>query len=381
MKQQKERPVWKLFFDLLKVTTGNRDQLPVVPTAEAWHTIYQLASQQALVGVLYGGINRLPKEQLPPQDLLLKWYAMARQIEQCNEQLNAECVEVARYLTQQGYDYAILKGQSLASLYPQPQLRTPGDIDVWLHPRDLQHKSLAEVRRRVIDFAVSHGAKRSITYCHIHFPYFQETEVKLHFTPSWMNGPLDNRRLQAYFGEESQTQFSHTISLTKEGAQEVMSPTIEFNRFYILLHIYRHLFGEGIGMRQLMDYYFVLIQPATEESRQRTLKLIDQMHMTRFTAAMMFLMKYLFGMPDRYLLLPPDAYEGKSLLIEILQSGNFGKYDSRIPRKQLSKSAVHRFFYSFKHNAAFLRHYPYEVLRDPFFRLWLYFWRIKNGWL
>lgn len=184
MKQQKERPVWKLFFDLLKVTTGNRDQLPVVPTAEAWHTIYQLASQQALVGVLYGGINRLPKEQLPPQDLLLKWYAMARQIEQCNEQLNAECVEVARYLTQQGYDYAILKGQSLASLYPQPQLRTPGDIDVWLHPRDLQHKSLAEVRRRVIDFAVSHGAKRSITYCHIHFPYFQETEVELHFTPS-----------------------------------------------------------------------------------------------------------------------------------------------------------------------------------------------------
>lgn len=381
MKQQKERPVWKLFFDLLKVTTGNRDQLPVVPTAEAWHTIYQLASQQALVGVLYGGINRLPKEQLPPQDLLLKWYAMARQIEQCNEQLNAECVEVARYLTQQGYDYAILKGQSLASLYPQPQLRTPGDIDVWLHPRDLQHKSLAEVRRRVIDFAVSHGAKRSITYCHIHFPYFRETEVELHFTPSWMNGPLDNRRLQAYFWEESQTQFSHTILLTKEGAQEVMSPTIEFNRFYILLHIYRHLFGEGIGMRQLMDYYFVLIQPATEESRQRTLKLIDQMHMTRFTAAMMFLMKYLFGMPDRYLLLPPDAYEGKSLLIEILQSGNFGKYDSRIPRKQLSKSAVHRFFYSFKYNAAFLRHYPYEVLRDPFFRLWLYFWRMKNGWL
>lgn len=135
MKQQKERPVWKLFFDLLKVTTGNRDQLPVVPTAEAWHTIYQLASQQALVGVLYGGINRLPKEQLPPQDLLLKWYAMARQIEQCNEQLNAECVEVARYLTQQGYDYAILKGQSLASLYPQPQLRTPGDIDVFASAR------------------------------------------------------------------------------------------------------------------------------------------------------------------------------------------------------------------------------------------------------
>ena len=68
-----------------------------------------------------------------------------------------------------------------------------------------------------------------------------------------MNGPLDNRRLQAYFWEESQTQFSHTILLTKEGAQEVMSPTIEFNRFYILLHIYRHLFGEGIGMRQLME--------------------------------------------------------------------------------------------------------------------------------
>ena len=37
-----------------------------------------------------------------------------------------------------------------------------------------------------------------------------------------------------------------------------MIPTVEFNIIFQLTHIYSHLMNEGIGLRQLVDYYYVL---------------------------------------------------------------------------------------------------------------------------
>ena len=37
-----------------------------------------------------------------------------------------------------------------------------------------------------------------------------------------------------------------------------MIPTVEFNIIFQLTHIYSHLMNEGIGLRQLLDYYYVL---------------------------------------------------------------------------------------------------------------------------
>ena len=37
-----------------------------------------------------------------------------------------------------------------------------------------------------------------------------------------------------------------------------MIPTVEFNIIFQLTHIYSHLMNEEIGLRQLVDYYYVL---------------------------------------------------------------------------------------------------------------------------
>ena len=39
---------------------------------------------------------------------------------------------------------------------------------------------------------------------------------------------------------------------------EIAIPTVEFNLIFQLTHIYAHLMNEGIGLRQLLDYYYVL---------------------------------------------------------------------------------------------------------------------------
>lgn len=71
-----------------------------------------------------------------------------------------------------------------------------------------------------------------------------------------MTNRIANKKLQRWFAKEQEAQFDNKISLSD--GEDISVPTTEFNLVYQLLHIYRHLFGEGIGLRQLMDYYMVL---------------------------------------------------------------------------------------------------------------------------
>ena len=331
-------PLTKLFFELIQISLGNRKEFSCIPSAKDWFGIYELAHRQALTGVLFTGITLLPQNQKPPQKLLLKWYAISEQIRILNKRINKECIIVGNHLKEKGFDYTILKGQSMAALYTFPLLRMPGDIDVWLHPAKISECSLSLVRKSVLELAGDKGKLEGVTYCHVHYPLLKDTEVELHFTPSWMNGFADNKRLQKFFMEQVPVQFSNEIELP-DISENINSPTIEFNRFYILLHIYRHLFGEGIGLRQLMDYYHVLHHQASEDSIKRTLDILQQMGMTRFASAVMFVMQKVFGLKDNYLILPPDIKEGRFLLSEIMRSGNFGKFDKRIRRSSRMKYA------------------------------------------
>ena len=51
------------------------------------------------------------------------------------------------------------------------------------------------------------------------------------------------------------------------GAGRVCVPSDEMNRVYMLVHMYRHVFSEGIGLRQMMDYAMLLKRGCTEEEK------------------------------------------------------------------------------------------------------------------
>ena len=156
-------------------------------------------------------------------------------------------------------------------------------------------------------------------------------------------------------------------------------PNNAFNRIYILVHIYRHLFAEGVGLRQLLDYYFVLQQGFTEVEREETLRTLRSLGMMRFTRAVMWVLQEVYGMPDRYLLTSPDEEEGEFLLDEIMLAGNFGKYDERMQRAE-GEGTFRWGLRKVIRNFRFVRSYPSEVLWSPLFKVWHLFWRIKHLW-
>ena len=219
-------------------------------------------------------------------------------------------------------------------------------------------------------------------YHHVDFPVIDGLEIEIHFMPSWMNSSVTNRRLQQFFRESADALFARNdnVNVDKNSSQlvnnykEIPSPSLAFNRVYILVHIYRHLFYEGIGLRQLLDYYFVLSQGFTEEERAETMRTLRSLRMQRFTAAVMWVLQQVCGMDSRYLLTEPDEREGRFLLNEIMLAGNFGHYDERIKRVA-NESALRVFVRRVMRNFRFVRSYPSEVLWSPLFKLWHLFWR------
>lgn len=166
-------------------------------------------------------------------------------------------------------------------------------------------------------------------------------------------------------------------------------PTVSFNAVYQLCHIYRHLFDEGIGLRQLLDYYFVLkaLEESKQTSKEEIMYTLSRFGMAKFAGAAMYVLQTVFAMPNEYLICEPNETEGRFLLNEIMLAGNFGKYDERIKktpsipllRGKIGMQLWHAIEKT-KHNLRLLSHYPEEVLCEPFFRVYHWMWRKLELW-
>lgn len=288
-----------------------------------------------------------------PAKLKQHWIGRALMMEDLNEKLDVQCAEALAFFRQKGLACVILKGQGIAKLYPHPNHRACGDIDIWVNM----------TRNQAWRFSKENTGKvEGANYHHIHYPLFDDTEVELHFCPSYLSNPVRNTRLHKFVREFSPDNNSDY-------------PSLVFNRVYILLHCYRHLCGHGVGMRQLMDYYYVLLQGFTEEERIDSLNWIKFLGMRRFAGAVMWFCCEVFGMDEKYCLCEADEKEGQFLLSEVMHTGNMGHFDSRVKDGAYS-TAFKRYISNLKRSAHLCSHYPEDCLWAPFFNLWLYFFRL-----
>ena len=237
----------KIFFDFLRFCIGSAKEIPDSLKEADWKELYAIAKKQCLVGVLFDGIKKLPAEYVGmKKELLLQWMAESQMLVKANVRLNDAAIQVSEWFRKKGFRTCILKGQGNALMYPNPYSRTPGDIDIWVESGD----------KRVISFVRSISPHEKACYHHIEFPSYKGMEVEVHYRPSFLLCFWHNRKLQKYYERVKEEQFSHRVMLGEQG--EIAIPTVEFNLIFQLTHIYAHLMNEGIGLRQLVDYYFVL---------------------------------------------------------------------------------------------------------------------------
>ena len=443
----------KIFFDFLRFCIGSAKEIPDSLKEADWKELYSIAKKQCLVGVLFDGIKKLPTEHVGMEkELLLQWMAESQMLEKANARLNESAIQVSEWFRMKGFRTCILKGQGNALVYPNPYSRTPGDIDIWVEGGD----------KRVISFVRSISPHEKACYHHIEFPSYKGVEVEVHYRPSFLLCFWHNRKLQKYYERVKEEQFSHRVMLGEQG--EIAIPTVVFNLIFQLTHIYDHLMNEGIGLRQLLDYYYVLCDfykvyqkssnpsvslskgsstfspsPSSSGSGDVTallgarnryaLRLADHQRSTpdcagwdrrdaigdmtsataststdttaarssfaanssaaidrvqkelkelglwKFAGAIMYIMHEVFGMPTSRLIVPPNEKYGKFVLNEVLEAGNFGKHDERI---RFGRSQLGHNLQRVYRDMRLMKYFPVEAMSEPFFRVWHFFWRMKN---
>ncbi len=349
-----------LFFELLLIATGAKKQLSRKYSDQQWSEALVIAAQQTLTGVLVTAIEVIgDKALLPSRPIYMQWLGNSQIVEQKASKMTKAAEAVVSFFHKKGFACQILKGCAVARYYPHPYRRSFGDIDVWVDGG----------RKKVYDFARSFdkdGMLYGVNYHHVHLHLIKGTHVEVHIWPSYLSSPIRNHRLH---------QFSNLYRPT----METTMPCLAFDRVFILLHCYQHMSGNGVGLRQVMDYFYVLRQGFTEEERIDTVKWVKKLGMGRFAAGLMWVLRDVFGLEDKYLIMEPDEKEGRFILNEILLTGNMGHSDKRSWGSR--KSAFSRFFRNLRRDFYMVRHYPHEALWQPFFSLWLYFWRLSKGLL
>ena len=201
-----------------------------------------------------------------------------------------------------------------------------------------------------------------VAYHRFHYDYFKDTEVELHHRPTLMRNLLNDRKLAEWYNSFGADSF---VYLEDKG---FAVPSLAFNRIFILTHIYRHFLFEGIGLRQVIDYYFVLKNCHTDTTEIG--KTLGAFRMHRFAEAMMWILHTQLGLEEKYLICGMNEREGRFVLSEIEQTGNFGYTDSRYTYKYFFK--LRR---QIAHGAHLLLHYPSEVIWTPIWLVYHMIWK------
>ena len=378
-----------------------------------WNAFYRFDKRQTLVGVVFDGIQRLPKKAAPDQDLLMTWFGQSQRIHKRNILMNEATAQIYNKIRAEGFRCCILKGQGNALMYPNPESRTPGDVDVWVNA------SREEIRRLAKRLVSDDSTIGEESLNHIEMT-LNGIAVELHSSPAILNNPLYNHRLQKWLGRNIDLQCSNIVSLPDETGN-IAVPTCAFNLIYQLFHLYHHYFYEGIGLRQIVDYYFVIdkwhtdLTDSTDISRRmdnryhtdlvspsvadlqftdselnskkqyavRKAKSVESVRsvcekelkclgLWKFAGAVMYVLHEVLGLSEDRMIRPMAEKRGRMLLEEILVGGNFGQHDGRYG---FGHGAIGHNLQRLCRDGRLVRYYPAEALSEPIFRMWHFFWR------
>lgn len=348
----------ELVFELLLVSTGAKQALSRAYTDKEWEMALKIANDQAITGVLTDAMEAITdKSRLPSKSVLLRWIGNCQLIEQSTLKMTAAANAVVDFFHENMFACQILKGNAVARYYPQPFRRSSGDVDVWLDGG----------RKTIYDFARSfdkEGRLYGVNYHHIHFHLINDVHIEVHIWPSFLSSPLRNHRLHQFCNQHRPT-------------MEASMPSLAFDRVFILLHCYRHICGHGVGLRQIMDYHYVLCQGFTNDERIESVYWIKKLGMKRFAGGIMWVLQHYFGLKEQYLLMTPDEKEGRFIMCEVMQTGNMGHSDRR--NWGSTQTPFSRLLMNTRRNIFLAKHCPHEALWMPFFSIWLYFWRMSKG--
>ena len=215
-----------MLIELLQATLGIRNSLSRIPSDAEWGNVYKLAVSHGVVGVLYGGIERLTKEQRPPKEFLLEWFGQAECYRRMYERQRKAVESLNELWRNKGLTVLELKGDSIGKFYPRPDLRFSCDYDCLLSDYE-QGNRLVEKK----GVAVNRDFYKNSSFV------WDGLHVENHQFCTPVRGNRAMKKLE--------------VVLRRLVNEDNM---VDFNALFLMEHLWSHFFEDALTLKQLTDW-------------------------------------------------------------------------------------------------------------------------------
>ncbi len=218
-------------------------------------------------------------------------------------------------MTDGGIPYTVLKGAASAYYYPEPMLRTMGDVDFLVKKEDVERATELLIQNGFTPWEEEH-------ICHIVFRK-DSIHLEMHFEPAGVPNGKAGEIAREYIKD-----IIECSTLTKNKPCTFVNPDKFHHGFIMLLHMQHHLLSEGIGLRHLCDWAVFVNSFKNNEFEKIFKEKLKNIGLWKFAKIISLTAHIAIG-------LPYQNFMGKSknfataLLEDILSGGNFGIKDNK----------------------------------------------------
>jgi len=240
-------------------------------TESQWKELYDFASRQGVLAIVYDALSSLPQDMRPPRKIQMSWIYNIDRIEHTYAVQKFTAAQLIRHLKEYKIKVMLLKGLGLSFYYRKPNHRECGDIDIWLYG----HRSEAdEILQKDLGIDIRcdnpHHSTFTIngiavenhnTFIDLQARQHREIEDVLRYLAD-----KDNRAIDI-------------------GGSEAYIPSPTFNAIYLLRHMAVHFAAVSIGLRHLVDWALFVENEGADVDWKKVREISERQGMERFADA------------------------------------------------------------------------------------------------
>ena len=347
----------KKFFEILRSELWGTGLSFSQLSHSEFEELMALAGEQTVTG-LVGDCLIKNNIKLEREDAL-SLFAKLKAIEKRNAHVNENLVSFVNFMERKGVDYIIVKGQVAGALYPNPDVRMSGDVDLYFVGDNYEKiKGLVEQRLGKQLSKLSDGK-------HVEFEV-NNVVFELHEKLS----RLATRKHQEYWDQMIDHAILEGTDTVTIAGKEIKTLSATYNALYIFVHLFYHMTASGVGLRQLCDMMKSLSptlphrEGVSKIDKERLEEILKELgYLKAYKAMGAFLVEYL-GLPEEefpFTLTEKDRKWVETIKKNILKRGNFGRTGRKVKKLGVLHS-METGYLNMAQTITFYRLAPKEVL-------------------
>ncbi len=280
-----------------------------------WGTLVCMAEKHAVLSLLY---EELCEKQKLPKQWRNKTETFATQIVMQQYRLLFTSKYLANLLEKEEISIAILKGVTVGTWYPVPELRKSGDVDVLLmNPEDLEKAT------EVLEHNGFIVKEKQLALHHVCFTTSKEIELELH---TMLAEPFDNKKTNVLMRDILRETAGKTEKKDVMGVKLPVLPGTYY-AFELLLHMLQHFLRSGFGLKLLCDWVLYWQKEPSGQEKNRYLELVERTGLKGFSDMVTLVCVRFLGLEEKKIhwMNCPSDYPYEEFMREILDAEEFGK--------------------------------------------------------